>query len=62
MQPDHPPINKTVLLSISVITSFLNSFMGAAVNIALPKIGQEFNMNAVLCPGCFSFAGKRKAT
>jgi EmrB/QacA subfamily drug resistance transporter len=46
MEPSHP-VNKSILLSISVITSFLNPFMGAAVNIALPKIGQEFSMNAV---------------
>lgn len=47
MDISQPPVNKTILLSISVITSFLNPFMGAAVNIALPKIGQEFGMNAI---------------
>lgn len=47
MNTSQPPVNKNILLAISVITSFLNPFMGAAVNIALPKIGLEFNMNAV---------------
>lgn len=39
--------NKNVLLFIILLTSFLNPFMGAAVNIALPAIGEEFSMNAV---------------
>lgn len=38
---------KGVVLLISVLAAFLIPFMGAAVNIALPTIGREFNMNAV---------------
>lgn len=41
-----PASNKNALLSIILISSFFNPFMGAAVNIALPKIGIEFSMNA----------------
>ncbi len=47
MEPLQPTFNKYILLSISVITSFLNPFMAASVNVALPKIGLEFAMNAV---------------
>lgn len=37
---------KTVLL-IATLSSFLTPFMGSAINIALPAIGQEFAMDAV---------------
>lgn len=47
MIPAQPASNKNALLSIILISSFFNPFMGAAVNIALPKIGIEFSMNAV---------------
>lgn len=49
----HPSINKSeterknLLLFLIVLTSFINPFMGAAVNIALPEIATEFSMNAV---------------
>lgn len=43
--PQH--IRKNLLLALIMLTSFVNPFMGAAVNIALPKIGEEFSMNAV---------------
>lgn len=33
---------------MSTVASFLTPFMGAAVNIALPSIGDEFEMDAVL--------------
>jgi EmrB/QacA subfamily drug resistance transporter len=39
--------NKNLLLFLIVPTSFINPFMGAAVNIALPDISTEFSMNAV---------------
>jgi EmrB/QacA subfamily drug resistance transporter len=35
------------LLFIIILTSVINPFLGAAVNIALPKIGAEFSMNAI---------------
>lgn len=42
-----PTFNKNVLLATTMISSFFNPLMGAAVNIALPQIGTEFGMNAV---------------
>jgi EmrB/QacA subfamily drug resistance transporter len=39
-------VDKNVLLAVTMISSFFNPFMGAAVNIALPKIDAEFSMNA----------------
>jgi EmrB/QacA subfamily drug resistance transporter len=35
-------------LSIAVLSSFLTPFMGSSLNIALPSMGREFSMNAVL--------------
>ena len=40
-------VNRKILLAVILISSFFTPFMGAAVNIALPKIGDEFSMNAV---------------
>jgi EmrB/QacA subfamily drug resistance transporter len=37
---------KTILL-VCILTSFLNPFMGASVNIALPYISSEFSLRAV---------------
>lgn len=42
-----PVFNKNVLLATTMISSFFNPLMGAAVNIALPRIGLEFGMHAV---------------
>jgi len=39
--------NRNLLLFLIVLTSFINPFMGAAVNIALPQIASDFSMNAV---------------
>jgi EmrB/QacA subfamily drug resistance transporter len=38
---------RTVLL-VATLASFLTPFMGSAVNIALPSIGRDFEMDAVL--------------
>ncbi|MDD5169932.1 MAG: MFS transporter [Syntrophales bacterium] len=46
-QPKRPKVNKRTLVLVSVVASFLNPFMAAAVNIALPRIGKEFAMGAV---------------
>jgi EmrB/QacA subfamily drug resistance transporter len=35
-------------LSIAVLSSFLTPFMGSSLNIALPSMGREFSMNAVM--------------
>ncbi|MFH2094592.1 MAG: MFS transporter [Bacteroidota bacterium] len=40
-------INSTVLISIIMLTSFFNAFMAAAVNIAIPDIAKEYDMDAV---------------
>jgi EmrB/QacA subfamily drug resistance transporter len=41
-------INKYTVLISTTIGSFLTPFMGSAINIALPAIGKEFNMNAII--------------
>ncbi len=40
-------LKKTVLL-IATLSAFLTPFMGSSINIALPSIGKEFSMSAVL--------------
>jgi len=47
MQNQEQSINKTVLLIVTMTSNFFNPLMGAAVNVALPKIGTEFSMSAV---------------
>ena len=39
--------NRGILLAVIMISSFFNPFMSAAVNIALPRISEDFSMNAV---------------
>ncbi|NCC72891.1 MAG: MFS transporter [Sphingobacteriia bacterium] len=40
-------LNKTMLLVVTMASHFFNPFMGAAVNVALKKIGEDFSMSAV---------------
>ncbi|MDD2486478.1 MAG: MFS transporter, partial [bacterium] len=40
-------VEKRITLLVTTIGSFLAPFMGAAVNIALPKIGAEFSLDTV---------------
>lgn len=40
-------VNKTILLVATMATHFFNPFMGAAVNVALKKIGTDFSMSAI---------------
>lgn len=47
MNESNPNLNKNVLLAVTMASNFLNPLMGAAVNVALPKIGEEFSMSAV---------------
>ena len=47
MGDSNPNLNKKVLLAVTMTSNFLNPLMGAAVNVALPKIGEEFSMSAV---------------
>ena len=44
---DHP-VNKKTALLVTTTGSFLTPFMASSVNIALPAIGREFTMDAVL--------------
>ena len=39
---------KRITLIIATLTSFITPFMGSSINLALPAIGKEFQMNAVL--------------
>ena len=47
MSVDDAQYKKPALL-VATLTSFLTPFMGSSVNIALPSIGREFAMNAVM--------------
>lgn len=38
---------KRSVLTVTAFASFLTPFMGSSVNLALPAIGEEFNINAV---------------
>lgn len=38
---------KRSVLTVTAFASFLTPFMGSSVNLALPSIGDEFNLNAV---------------
>lgn len=40
--------NRRVALLVTTLGSFLTPFMGSSINIALPSIGKEFSMDAVL--------------
>jgi MFS family permease len=39
--------SRRLILFTIIITSFINPFLGAAINIALPSISEEFSMGAV---------------
>jgi|WetSurMetagenome_2_1015567.scaffolds.fasta_scaffold11579_2 EmrB/QacA subfamily drug resistance transporter len=47
MSAKDAPVNRRLLLTVVMLSSFFNPFMGSAVNIALPSISRDFNMNAV---------------
>ncbi len=40
--------HKNIILFVTTIGSFLTPFMGSTINIALPAMGREFNMNALM--------------
>ncbi|MGA2959527.1 MAG: MFS transporter [Thermodesulfobacteriota bacterium] len=44
----NPPINKRTALVATTAASFLTPFAGTSVNIALPSIGRDFAMDAIL--------------
>jgi EmrB/QacA subfamily drug resistance transporter len=41
-------INKRSALLVATVGAFLTPFMGSAINIALPSIGEEFAINAIV--------------
>ncbi|MCD4710307.1 MAG: MFS transporter [Bacteroidales bacterium] len=43
----HNRTSKRLILFLIIITSFINPFLGAAINIALPAISEEFSLGAV---------------
>lgn len=45
--PKNNEVNKTVLMAVTMTSNFLNPLMGAAVNVALPKISEDFSLDAV---------------
>ncbi len=47
MKENKPKANKYVLLAVTMTSNFLYPLMGAAVNVALPKIGADLSMSAV---------------
>ncbi|MDA3846515.1 MAG: MFS transporter [Vallitaleaceae bacterium] len=40
-------VNKSLLLTVTVLANFFNPLLGAAVNVALPNIGVDFKIGAV---------------
>jgi MFS family permease len=47
MQTERKQINKTALLIMFSISGFLTPFIAGSLNLALPSIGKEFNMDVV---------------
>ncbi|MFA4851691.1 MAG: MFS transporter [Bacteroidales bacterium] len=41
-------VSKSVALFVTTLSSFLTTFMASSINIALPAIGKEFAINAVM--------------
>ncbi|MGB8952080.1 MAG: MFS transporter [Candidatus Aminicenantales bacterium] len=48
MNPAGDHSMKRVVLVVAAMAAFLTPFMGSSINIALPSIGREFHMDAVL--------------
>lgn len=42
------PGTRTVILAVVTIATFLNPFTGSSINLALPLIGEEFGIDAVI--------------
>jgi EmrB/QacA subfamily drug resistance transporter len=47
MEEYSPAVKRAVIIS-ATLSSFLTPFMASSINIALPKIGKEFSMDAIL--------------
>ncbi|MBN1191415.1 MAG: MFS transporter [Dehalococcoidales bacterium] len=46
-RPEIYPVNKSVVIFIATLSSFLTPFTLSSVNIALPTIGKELSLNAI---------------
>lgn len=46
--PEDRKLNKTLILLIATLASFLTPFIGTSINIALPTIASELAVNAIL--------------
>jgi EmrB/QacA subfamily drug resistance transporter len=47
-QPSGSNVNKNIILVISTLSAFIMPFLMSAVNVALPTMGRDFNMEAVV--------------
>ncbi len=45
---DNNKVNKIFVLIVTTLGSFLTTFMSSSINIALPSIGKEFSIDAIL--------------
>jgi len=45
---ENKPPQRNIALTVSVLSAFVVPFMGSSVNIALPSIGREFSLDAVM--------------
>ncbi len=45
---DSEKAKKNVVLIVATLSSFLTPFMGSSINVALPSMGSEFKMSAIL--------------
>lgn len=43
----HSPVNKSLVLILVMVTSFMTPFMSTAVSLALPVISNQFSLNAI---------------
>jgi EmrB/QacA subfamily drug resistance transporter len=48
VEPRSDVVGKRAALLVATLSSFLTPFMGSSINIALPSIGREFEMDALL--------------
>jgi MFS family permease len=48
MELQKNPVSKPVVLFITMLSSFLTPFMASSITIAMPVIGREFSINAVM--------------
>ena len=45
------PVDKTVILAVIALASFLSALMGSSINVALPSIGRDFAVDAITSVG-----------